>query len=42
MISKRVEQGRDVPLEALYKATVAEAERRGAEERVSQRPGSEP
>jgi hypothetical protein len=33
MISKRVEDGRDVPIRALYNATLAEAERMAAAER---------
>jgi hypothetical protein len=41
MISKRVEQARDVPLEALYKTTVANAERMAAEERATGRPKGE-
>jgi hypothetical protein len=41
MISKRVEQNRDVPLEALYKTTVANAERMAAEERAAGRPKGE-
>jgi len=41
MISKRVEEGRELPIQDLYKATVAEAERMAAAERASGKPTNE-